>query len=132
MVAAGVSVDVDCSGPFVGGGYRWSIAFKAVPSLGREETPIHASIIPTIGVQQANLTGTGVRVRVEKRDAYEAAAAEQLVVLAAPLPPVTAEVQTIGCYLTEGLTPSLAAKGGEWLTLEFRGETTEVRQTTLN
>lgn len=83
------------------------------------------SIFPTVGVRQANVTGTGARVRVERRDSHEAPPVEHLVSLAAPLPPQTAEVQVIGCSLA-GMTPSEAAMAGASFMLAFRGEQTEV------
>lgn len=128
---AGFSVDVDRAGPFWGGGYRWGITLKPATTIGGEESAGHMAELPTIGVQHANLTGTGVRVKVERRDAYEAAAAQHLVSLAAPLPLVVAEVQTIGCSLRTGLTPSEAATAGVSFTLQFRGEMTVVSSTTV-
>ena len=84
------------------------------------------STVPTVGVQQANVTGTGARVRVERRDAHEAPPVEHMLTLAAPLPQETAEVQVIGCSLV-GMTPSEAALAGASFVLAFRGEETGVR-----
>ena len=94
-------------------------------SANDDEFAALVSTFPTVGVQQANITGTGARVRVERRDAHEAPAADHLVSLAAPLPPETAEVQVIGCFLV-GATPSEAALAGASFVLAFRGEQTEV------
>ncbi len=112
----------------MGGGYSWSVVLNPVEvsanNYGFAATRV--SEIPTIGVQQANVTGTGARVRVEQRGAHEAPPAEHLVSLAAPLPPETAEVQVIGCSLVD-TTPSEAALAGASFVLVFRGEQTEVR-----
>lgn len=125
--SAGVVVEVQQQGPFVGGGGSWSIAFKpAESSASGDEFAALVSTFPTVGVQQANVTGTGARVRVERRDAHEAPPVEHMVSLAAPLPPETAEVQVIGCSLV-GTTPSEAALAGVSFVLAFRGEQTEVR-----
>lgn len=124
--SAGVSVHVNRAGPFVGGGHRWGIAFRSMASVDGREHTVRISTLPTVGVQQANVTGTGVRVRIEHRDAYETAAAEQLVSLTAPLPPTIPEMQTIECQLMNGSTPSEAANLGLSFALLFRGETTEV------
>lgn len=118
--AAGVKVHVDRTGPFVGGGYSWSIAF--LPSDHKGDSAV---TVPKVGVQHANITGTGAHVRVTHRDAHEVAAAEQVLSLAAPLLPVTAEEQIVACNLI-GLTPSEAAKAGASFVLEFLGERTEV------
>lgn len=124
--SAGVAVEIQRKGPFVGGGYGWSVAFKPVElSPDGDEYAALLSTFPTIGVQQANVTGTGARVRVERRDAHEAPAVEQLVSLAAPLPAETAEMQVVGCSLV-GMAPSEAAQAGVSLVLVFRGERTEV------
>lgn len=125
--SAGVSVHVDRAGPFVGGGYRWGIAFRSRASVDEHEHTVRTQTLPMVGVQQANVTGTGVRVRVEHRDAYETAAAEQLVSLTAPLPQTVPEMQTIECQLLNESTPSEAANLGLSFALLFRGETTEVR-----
>lgn len=123
--AAGVKVNVDRMGPFVGGGYSWSIAFLPSDSANGNHKGDSVLTIPKVGVQQANITGTGAHVRVTHRDAHEVAAAEQVLSLAAPLLPVTVEEQVVACNLL-GLTPSEAAKAGESFVLEFRGERTEV------
>lgn len=83
------------------------------------------STIPKIGVQEARVTGTGARYRIERREAREAAAAEHLVSLGAPLPPERAEVQVFGCAMT-GMTTSDASAAGVFFKLQFRGETSEV------
>lgn len=125
--SASVVVEVQQEGPFVGGGHSWSIAFKpAESSASDDDLAALASTFPTVGVQQANVTGTGARVRVERRDAHEAPPVEHMVSLAAPLPPKTAEVQMVGCSMV-GMTPSEAALAGASFVLEFRGEETEVR-----
>lgn len=123
--SAGALVEVERSGPFVGGGYTWSIAFKLERSVDGDEFAALASPFPTIGVQQANVTGTGVRVTIERQKAHEAGAVEHLVSLAAPLPAETAEEQVFECYVN-GMTPSEAALAGVSFSLAFRGETTEV------
>lgn len=122
--SSGMLAEVKRTGPFGGGGYRWSIAFRAETATDDAGFASFSATFPRIGVQQANVTGTGVRVKVEQRREYEAAA-EQVLSLAAPLPPETAEVQMLGCYLS-GLTPSEAATAGISFAIAFRGETTEV------
>lgn len=126
--AAGVVVEVHQKGPFVGGGHSWSIAFKPAESSagGDDELAALVSTFPTLGVQQANVTGTGARVKIERRDAHEAPPVEHVVSLAAPLPPETTEVQVFGCSLV-GMTPFEAALTGASFVLAFRGEETEVR-----
>lgn len=125
--SAGVVVEVQQKGPFVGGGHSWSIAFKpAESSASGDEFAALVSTFPTVGVQEANVTGTGARVKVERRDAQEAPPVEHMVSLAAPLPPETLEVQVVGCYLVDR-TPSEAALAGASFVLVFRGEQTEVR-----
>lgn len=121
--AADILVEVERKGPFVGGGHSWSIALN--PSKDIDEIAALAPTFPTIGVQQANVTGTGASVRVEKREAQEAPPLEHLVSLAAPLPAETDEVQDMICSLV-GMTPSEAALAGASFVLTFRGETTEV------
>lgn len=124
---AGVVVEVERNGPFVGGGYSWSIAcVPEEPSVdvGGEFSAL-LSTFPTVGVQQANVTGTGARVRVERRKAHETPPVEHLVSLAARLPAETAEVQEISCSLV-GMTPFEAAQAGISFVLVFRGEETEV------
>lgn len=125
--SADVVVEVQRKGPFVGGGYSWSIA--CVPVEPSADVGVEFSALlptfPIVGVQQANITGTGARVRVERRKAHEAPAAEHLVSLTAPLPAETAEVQVVGCSLV-GMTPSEAAQAGISFVLVFRGEETEV------
>lgn len=113
------------TGPFVGGGYSWSIVLKSEEMLDGDELVALLSTIPKIGIQEAHVTGTGALVRVERREAREAAAAEHLVSLAAPFPPETAEVQVIGCFLT-GMTTASASSAGVYFTLQFRGEISEV------
>ena len=126
--SAGLVVDVQRKGPFAGGGLSWSIEFKpaAESAASGGELAALVSTFPTVGVQQANVTGTGARLRVERRDAHEAPPVEHIVSLAARLPPETAEVQVIGCSLAD-LTPSEAALAGASFVLTFRGEETEVR-----
>lgn len=125
--SAGVIVEVEQKGPFVGGGHSWSIAFKPAESAASgDDFAALISTFPTVGVQHANVTGTGARVRVERRDAHEAPPVEYMVSLAAPLPPETPEVQIISCSLV-GMTPSQAALAGASFVLAFRGEETEVR-----
>lgn len=125
--SSGVVAEVQQKGPFEGGGHSWSIAFKPAESSGSgDEFAALVSTFPTVGVQQANVTGTGARVRVERRDAQEAPPVEHLVSLASPLPPDTAEVQVVGCSLAD-TTPSEAALAGASFVLVFRGEQTEVR-----
>lgn len=111
----------------MGGGYSWSIAFKPVEPLVDDGDDFAAllSALPTVGVQQANVTGTGARIRVERRDAQEVPAVEHLVSLAAPLPAEIAEVQEVRCSLI-GVAPSEAAQAGISFVLKFRGEETEV------
>lgn len=121
--AADLLVEVERKGPFVGGGHSWSIALN--PSKDIDEIEALVPTFPTIGVQQANVTGTGARVRVEKREAQEAPPLEHLVSLAAPLPAETAEVQDMMCSLV-GMAPSEAALAGASFVVMFRGETTEV------
>lgn len=113
------------TGPFVGGGYSWSIVLKPEETLDGDELVALLSSIPKIGIQEAHVTGTGALFRVERHQAREAAAAEHLVSLAAPLPPKTAEVQVIGCFLT-GMTAASASSAGVYFTLQFRGEISEV------
>ncbi|CAM9858265.1 unnamed protein product, partial [Ectocarpus sp. 8 AP-2014] len=120
--AAGLLVEVERKGPFVGGGYSWSIALN--PSKDVDEIAALAPTFPMIGMQQANVTGTGARVRVEKREAHEAPPLEHLVSLAAPLPTEIAEVQDMICSLA-GMAPSEAALAGASFVVTFRGETTE-------
>lgn len=117
-------VEVERTGPFVGGGYSWSIALKPEEPVNGDELVARLSTIPKIGVQEAHVTGTGARFRVERREAREEAAAEHLVSLAAPSPPETAEVQVIECSVT-GMT-SDASLAGVSFTLQFRGEVSEV------
>lgn len=110
----------------MGGGCSWSVAFNPTEaSANNDDFAARVSALPAVGVQQANVTGTGARVRVERRDAQEAPPAEHLVSLAAPLPPETAEVQVVGCSLVD-TTPSEAALAGASFVLVFRGEQTEV------
>lgn len=123
--AAGMLAEVERTGPFAGGGYKWSIALKPKEPTGRDEFAPRVSNFPKIGVQQANVTGTGARVRIDKRNAHEVAAAQQVVSLGAPLPLTTAEQQMIICYLAD-ITPSEAVNRGGSFALTFRGETTEV------
>lgn len=122
--SAAVLVEVERTGPFVGGGYTWSIEFKAKEKVGKGEFTSLALTFPTIGVQETSVTGTGARVTIERREAHEAAAAERVVLLAAPRPPEIGEVQVVGCSLT-GMTPSEAAVAGLSFVLGFRGEITE-------
>lgn len=121
--AAGLLVEVERKGPFVGDGHSWSIALN--PSKDVDEIAALAPTFPTIGVQQANVTGTGATVRVKKREPQEAPPLEHLVSLAAPLPTETAEVQDMICSLV-GMAPSEAALAGASFVVTFRGETTEV------
>lgn len=96
------------------------------PSAGVDnELATLLSTFPKVGVQQANITGTGARVRVERRSAHEAPAAEHLVSFAAPLPAEIAEVQVVRCSLV-GMAPSEAAEAGISFVLVFRGEGTDV------
>ena len=116
-------------GPFVGGGCSWSIVFApSDPDVGNDFID-KALIFPKIGMQQANITGTAVNVRVKHRDAHETAAAEQLLSLSAPFIPGTVEEQQVACRVM-GLTPSEAAREGASFALEFRGEKTEVTLST--
>lgn len=126
-VHAGVSVEVDRAGPSPGGGYRWLITFHPLPIGSGEGADRSSPSLPIVGVQEANVTGTGVRVEVERRASYEAVASRQLVSLSASLPPRRAEVQTVRCTIESGLTPDQAAKAGYSFTLEFREEQTEAR-----
>lgn len=123
--SSGASVEVERTGPFVGGGYSWSIVLKPEESVDGDDLAAPLSTIPKIGIQEAHVMGTGARFRAEWREAREAAAAEHLVSLAAPLPPETAEVQVIGCFLA-GMTTSDASSAGVSFTLQFRGEVSEV------
>lgn len=123
--AAGIKVNVDRTGPFVGGGYSWSIAFLPSDPPNWNNKGDGDLTVPKVGVQQANITGTGAHVLVTHRDTHEVVAAEQVLSLAAPLLPVTVEEQVVACNLM-GLTPPEAAKAGASFVLEFRGERTEV------
>lgn len=131
MQVAGVKPDVERTGPFVGGGYTWSISFDPGEGTNVDGFAALPSTIPTIGVHEASITGTGARIRVKTRDAHEAAAEKHLVSLAAPVPPRTAEVQVVACYLT-GMTPSEAASAGVSFTMALRGETTGVSATSID
>ena len=123
--SSGALVEVERTGPFVGGGYSWSIVLKPEESLDGDDLVDVLSTIPKIGIQEAHVTGTGARFRVDRREAREAAAAEHLVSLAAPLPPETAEVQVIECFMT-GMATSDASSTGVSFMLQFRGEMSEV------
>lgn len=123
--SAGVAVEVLRNGPFAGGGHSWSIAFNSANSSATSSGFPDFSSFPAVGVQRANITGTGGRVRVERREALETPAAEHLVSLAAPLPAETGEEQLIRCSLAGG-SLSEAELAGASFVLTFRGETTEV------
>lgn len=103
------------------------ITFHPLPIGSGEGAYRSSPSLPTVGVQEANVTGTGVKIEVERRASYEAAASRQLVSLSASLPPRRAEVQTVRCTIESGLTPGQAAKAGYSFTLEFREEKTEAR-----
>ncbi|CAM9173076.1 unnamed protein product, partial [Hapterophycus canaliculatus] len=122
--SVGVLVEVVRNGPFAGGGHSWSIAFKSPNSSATGNEFPDFTNFPTVGVLQANITGTGGRVQVERREAHETPAAEHVVSLAAPLSAETPEEQLIGCSLS-GATLSEAELAGVSFVLTFRGETTE-------
>lgn len=123
--SSGALVEVERTGPFVGGGFSWSIVLTPEESADVDELATLLSTIPKIGAQEVRVTGTGARFRVKRREAREAAAAEHLVSLEAPLPLQTAEIQVLGCTMM-GITTSDASSAGVFFTLEFRGETSEV------
>lgn len=121
--AAQVLVEVERAGPFVGGGYSWTVAFKEEDT--RDDTKPVVSRLPTIGVQHVSITGTGARVNLDRREAYETSPREYIVSLEAPLPAERAEVQLLKCDLVE-MTPTEAAAAGASFTIGFRGEMTAV------
>ncbi|CAM9199449.1 unnamed protein product, partial [Discosporangium mesarthrocarpum] len=121
--AAGVSAKVERLGPSVGGGYKWIIAFA--PRRSNEELVTTVAGLPVVGVQQANLTGTGAHVQVTHHGTKKAVTTEQIIATIAPLPPAVAEVQVLECSLDVGTTAVEAAEWGASFRISFRGENTE-------